>query len=475
MNKIIFYGAGKIGRRMLALFHDLGVQVNLFLDSSPEKWNSEYCGVNVIKPDNIDDLRDYTFFITSNQEYEIRDKLCSLGVHETNIRKGNTMTSMLFFLTVERKLKLSVLYNAKNSDNPCGGRALIDMQNGLVLGGVESWSLQTMKVMEKIGIPTKLLTSDLNKHTVENERNKIIELRYCAEHSDKRRIEICLQSIIDLKPSTILCNFISYHFYAAVNAKQEYLRNMKLITVLHNDEDVYYEGYVTFKDNIDFCLVISSAMRAKLISRGFPSDKIITLPWKIMQEQKFRRQYSSQNETIRIGYAGRVVVKQKRMDLILKVVQRLKELGINYRLEVAGNGSYEEEMRESIIQQGFEGRISLIGYVERDDIMRFWEQQDIMLSCSEWEGHSISQCEAMAAGAVPVVTDVSGARDDVIDGYNGFVRPVGDTEGLIESIIFLYQNRDKLNEMGRNSFMTIKTKYASFDEEKFWKSIIVDK
>ncbi len=250
------------------------------------------------------------------------------------------------------------------------------------------------------------------------------------------------------------------------------MKNTKIIVVLHNDEEVYYDGYITFKDDIDYCLVISSVMRTKLLKRGFPSDKIIILPWKITQGQGVEHLYSASKEAIRIGYAGRVVIEQKRMDFMLDIARKLKDLGMDYQLEIAGSGSFEIEMKKRIVQQGLEKRVKLIGYVEQKDIKKFWERQDIMLSCSEWEGHSISQCEAMAAGTVPVVTDVSGARDDVKNGYNGFVRPVGDLEGLVESLNFLYQHRDRLQEMGKNSFEIIKKKYGSFDEVEFWRNLI---
>lgn len=472
MDKIVFFGAGTIGRRMLTLFNEFDVKVSLFLDNSPEKCNSDYSGVDIIKPDYLDDIKHCIFFITCNQENEIREKLYLLGVQETYIRKGNTMTSMLSFLTLEQKLKICSLDKVKCFNSLRESKALIDLQKGLVLGGVESWALQTMKTFEKLGIDTRLLTSNLYKHTGKIEKKKILELNYRYEYSEKRRLEICLKTIIEEKPDIFICNFISYNFFAAINARQEYLTNLKIIAVLHNDEDVYYEGYVTFQESIDCCLVISSLMRDKLMSLGFPKDKIIMLPWKISQAQRYKHQYSLHNEPIKIGYAGRWVIAQKRIDLILKVVSRLKELGISYRLEMAGNGSYEMKMKESIIRQGLEEQVKLIGYVEQKDIMKFWERQDIMLSCSEWEGHSISQCEAMSVGVVPVITDVSGTRDDVEDGYNGFVRPVGDIEGLTESIIFLYQHREKLNEMGKNSFEIIKKKYAYFDEGRFWKKLL---
>ena len=91
-----------------------------------------------------------------------------------------------------------------------------------------------------------------------------------------------------------------------------------------------------------------------------------------------------------------------------------------------------------------------------------------MISCSEWEGHSITQAEAMAGGAVPVITDVSGARDDVIDGKNGFIVPVGDVALLTDKIEYLYNNRDKLDMMGHMAHRTIYEKQKNINQKDFW-------
>ena len=95
-----------------------------------------------------------------------------------------------------------------------------------------------------------------------------------------------------------------------------------------------------------------------------------------------------------------------------------------------------------------------------------------MISCSEREGHSISQSEAMAAGAVPVITDVSGARDDVTDGYNGFVVPVGDVDALADRICYLYYNRDELVRMGKCAHDTIYERQKNLNQTEFWNKLL---
>ena len=110
--------------------------------------------------------------------------------------------------------------------------------------------------------------------------------------------------------------------------------------------------------------------------------------------------------------------------------------------------------------------------MERKNIRDFWSRQDIMVSCSEWEGHSISQSEAMAEGAVPVITDVSGARDDVADGGNGYVVEVGNIEAIACRIQELYYDRNKLKEMGTCAHNTIYERQKDNDQAEFWDQLI---
>ena len=177
--------------------------------------------------------------------------------------------------------------------------------------------------------------------------------------------------------------------------------------------------------------------------------------------------------SLSLGYAGRVTVRQKRMDLLWKMVQRLEEKDMDFVLEIAGDGDYMEEFLSLVKRKKLQEKVRFLGFIPREEIPSFWQRQDIMVSCSDWEGHSISQAEAMAAGAVPIITDVSGAGDDVDDGENGFVVEVGDVDGIVEKICFLYEHRELLPIMGRKAYESIKAKSEAVNLEEFWKSILI--
>ena len=160
------------------------------------------------------------------------------------------------------------------------------------------------------------------------------------------------------------------------------------------------------------------------------------------------------------------------MDLLWKTAWGLAEQGIDFRLEIAGHGDYLDTLKKLTEEKGLRDNIHFLGLIPREEISAFWKRQDIMVSCSDYEGHSISQGEAMAAGAVPVITDVSGALDDVEDGVNGFVVRPGSTGQLIEKLSFLYHHRELLPRMGERAYQIVKERNNEEQCRKLWEEIL---
>ena len=183
----------------------------------------------------------------------------------------------------------------------------------------------------------------------------------------------------------------------------------------------------------------------KLEKIGFPKNKIRLLQWGISLPTVKKNRLV--NGPLRIGYAGRIVIEQKRIDLIIKVVAYLSKNKANFVLSIAGNGKDLNFFLAEIKRLNLEKYILLEGVVNKNNIYDFWARQDVFLSCSDYEGHSISQVEALCSGAVPVVTDVSGVRDDIIQDVMGFICPVGDYIGIASCIKRLEQNRSLLKKM----------------------------
>lgn len=469
----IFFGAGRIGKRLLEFGVRCGLKPDYFTDNNPELWGKTVENIPVISIEELKKTADQSeIFITCKDTDLIFQQLQQSGIDKNRIRKCGSVLEILNYILRHPEFEFPV--KPVNLTFGCSEtNVILDLSNGLVLGGVESWSIQTAEKLENSGYRTSLLTNNMQIKRYQKKGEERIAIPSYKGISEWERMECVLPLMVTERYNNIVCNFVSHNFATACLAKKMFPELVRVIAVIHNDETAYYQFYSQMQVWIDKCLVISKRIKEKILESGFPEEKLIYLPWEIGCEEQFVHSYSLEGQVLRIGYAGRIVKEQKRLDYLIFLAEQLKRQGIGFLLEVAGSGAYEEELKREIEKRDLASDVRFSGQINRSQIKDFWKRQDIMVSCSDWEGHSISQGEAMAAGAVPIITDVSGARDDVTDGENGFVVDIGAIDQIVEKICFLYHHREFLPVMGEKAYRTIKEKNNGAELEKLWKEILL--
>nr|WP_300841558.1 glycosyltransferase family 4 protein [uncultured Acetatifactor sp.] len=479
--EILFFGAGKIGRYWMECCRDFGILPRGMLDNDKTLSGSLCEGVPIYHPDNLQMLSFEYIFITCGREEEIYRQLLSLGVEKDKIIVGShkILDYCLYYAVCSYTMDCNVFSYRVISSNIVVSKnlsekkkILFDLRNGMVLGGVESWVYSLAKELKGKGYQGLYLAADEAGPRAVDETFPVRILEYSELFGEKDKVELCLREIIKNLPCTMICNFPQNIFWAACIAKKLFPGQVRIVAVQHSDDQLYYETYSLWQEYIDKCLVISSRIEEKLLSLGMEKSKIEHLEWKVTLGKTVKREWSVDNTCLQLGYAGRVTVTSKRADLLPVLAIKLRERGICFQMNIAGAGDYSETLQECIKAEGLQGCIRLEGYIDRSDIPTFWKRQDIMVSCSEREGHSISQSEAMAAGAVPVITDVSGAADDVTDGYNGYIVDIGDVDSLADRICRLYHNRDMLKQMGQNAHRTIYERQVHMNQAAFWEKLL---
>lgn len=108
-----------------------------------------------------------------------------------------------------------------------------------------------------------------------------------------------------------------------------------------------------------------------------------------------------------------------------------------------------------------DGSISYFG--ETTDVRPYIEDCSVHVLPSYREGLGLVNAEAGAMGRPIITGDTNGTRDTVIDGYNGFLVPIKNSEALAEKMIYFLENPQKIETMGLNA-----RKYAeeNFDQSK---------
>lgn len=449
-----FWGAGKYGRLFLKLWREDGHEPSYFIDNSMALVGTEVDGIRVLAPNMIRQWDVEHIYITTSSARVVREQLIEDGFPDDHITTVDSTGIMAFWKEYPKNV------NIQNN----GQRILFELTAGFVLGGVESWCVDTCRLLNSMGYDSFVMSFDDAPIQVD-----VRDIMY--SHYDITDLTPIMHCVEESLPSVLVSNFPNLiTLFSAF--RKGYGDNIKHVCIVHSDDELYYKSILQVENYIDICIYISTHIKNKIVSKGFPVSKLIPMKWYIPCERDLNRNYSKYGDLIRVGYAGRIEAYSKRVDLLVEVADMLKKKGIKIILDLVGTGEYENDLKEIISKKDLQDNIHVIGQISREDIPKFWKNHDIAISCSEWEGHSISMCEAMAGGAVPVMTDVSGAKDDIQDGINGFIVPIGDVVKMCERIAYLVNNRDRLQELGARAHQWIYENYRLEQVKAFWNEIL---
>jgi glycosyltransferase involved in cell wall biosynthesis len=79
--------------------------------------------------------------------------------------------------------------------------------------------------------------------------------------------------------------------------------------------------------------------------------------------------------------------------------------------------------------------IHLVGKVDHDELVHWYNSADFFILGSHDEGTNISLCEAMSCGCIPIVTDIPAFREMTGNGKCGLLFPPGDKERLLKTLV----------------------------------------
>lgn len=146
-----------------------------------------------------------------------------------------------------------------------------------------------------------------------------------------------------------------------------------------------------------------------------------------------------------LGHAGRLSRQKNQKDLI-DLAARLKELGVEFRLLIAGSGELQPQLQDYARERGVAGEIDFLGFVS--DIKAFMASIDVFVLTSLWEGFGYVLVEAMAAGRPVLAYRVSSNPEIVADDKSGYLVPLGDVNALADRVCELAAAAERRREMG---------------------------
>jgi len=119
---------------------------------------------------------------------------------------------------------------------------------------------------------------------------------------------------------------------------------------------------------------------------------------------------------------------------IIEGAARVMERRADTRLEIAGSGSRSDELQRLAARRLPAGRWRFTGMLAPATMAEALGRASIFLSGSRSDSTSVSLLEAMASGAVPVVTDLEGNREWVAEGDGARLFAPGDPAALAAAL-----------------------------------------
>lgn len=127
----------------------------------------------------------------------------------------------------------------------------------------------------------------------------------------------------------------------------------------------------------------------------------------------------------------------KGMYVVPEVALKLKDAGVNFAWSIIGKGYLTPYLEKKIKEYGLEGNLILEG--EKENPYPYYKGCDIYVQPSRTEGYCIALAEARMFYKPVVVTDFSGAREQLGDGEYGKIVPFG-IDTIYEGILQVVEN-----------------------------------
>jgi glycosyltransferase involved in cell wall biosynthesis len=151
---------------------------------------------------------------------------------------------------------------------------------------------------------------------------------------------------------------------------------------------------------------------------------------------------------VRIAVVSRMI-RAKGITEAIEAVRRARALGAYLELDLFGDPDpsnpatlTEAELRQSAAEPG------IAWHGRTDDVPRVWRDHHIALFLSYREGLPRTLVEAAACGRPIVTTDVTGCREVVRDGIEGFLVPPRDIDAATRALVVLAGNAALRTKMG---------------------------
>ena len=216
-----------------------------------------------------------------------------------------------------------------------------------------------------------------------------------------------------------------------------------VVAINHGDFDFYYDLAVRHRDTIDAFVTYTERMchRLRQLLPGSPR-----FDFSVAVRGRYSGVGAAPGARPAAAALRRTAVEGQRH--LRSAAHRSTAAGARAS-RCCGPFRVPDRMRRSSRRTGPIGRdIRWTGQQPKRDVLRLYEQHDVLVMPSRGEGLPVALLEGGAAALVPVVSDLASGIPEVVEsGVSGYRAPVGDIGAFADAIAALDRDRHRLESM----------------------------
>jgi len=175
----------------------------------------------------------------------------------------------------------------------------------------------------------------------------------------------------------------------------------------------------------------------------------------VVDREGLRAALGIDERTLALIWLGRIV-PVKNVPFLLALLDRLKRY-VRTKLICVGT-SWSDDLNEEFVTEvrarDLQEHVIWIKGVDPCRVPYLLKAADVFVLPSHSEGLSLAMLEAMAARVPVVVSAVGGHVNTIVDGQNGYVRPL-DLDAFVSAIMALSTQPALRDRIVRNAFRTV--------------------
>jgi glycosyltransferase involved in cell wall biosynthesis len=343
-------------------------------------------------------------------------------------------------------------------ENPAHHSApLVAVTGSLPLGGSSTFLVNFARAMQQRGQSLPVVVLDCENAYAADFR-AISNPVHCLPNRKiifEDRLLWAYRQTAQHRPRAVLSCLSSHSFEILRVVPRGVLR----MSIVQSDDPGPYATVVEHAAWTDVVVGVSNQIAANLRTkpelRGVRTEVI---PYGIDFPVTTPRTPRTPDSPLRLIYLGRIIEEQKRVSRLAQLAKTLQTRGAPVEFSIVGEGPQREQLQAEL--RGCD-LVRFLDPVPYDRVPRLLQDYDVFVLLSDFEGLPLSLLEAMGAGVVPVVSDLSSGLAEVVDSTRGYRVPVGDVERAAEVIEELCRDRTKLHSCAAQAMHFAREHYSA--------------